>query len=123
MVDWRRSRCAGLMPMGTSAFRIGMLDSFIIRSLCAAFGGEAVFLQAAIGFVGNGAFDEGGGEGGFEVASFKVFAPAQGQCCLDFLPGHIFFHDGKQAFQLFTDLPCDWCRGSFIHKVVKTAFG
>ncbi len=34
------------------------------RSLCAAFGGEAVFLQAAIGFVGNGAFDEGGGEGG-----------------------------------------------------------
>mgnify|MGYP000347581304 CR=1 FL=1 len=73
----------------------------------AAFGGEAVFLQAAVGFVGNGAFDEGGGEGGFEVASFKVFAPAQGQCCLDFLPGHIFFHDGKQAFQLFTDLPCD----------------
>jgi hypothetical protein len=34
------------------------------RSLCAPFGGEAVFLQAAIGFVGNGAFDEGGGEGG-----------------------------------------------------------
>ena len=51
-----------------------------VSGLC----GEAVFLQAAIGFVGNGAFDEGCSEGGFEVASFKVFAPAQGQCCLDF---------------------------------------
>ena len=52
----------------------------VVTKQSAAFGGEAVFLQAAVGFVGNGAFDEGGGEGGFEVASFKVFAPAQGQC-------------------------------------------
>ena len=30
----------------------------------AAFGGEAVFLQAAVGFFRDGALDEGGGEGG-----------------------------------------------------------
>ena len=65
--------------MGTSAFRIGMVDSFRIqncsfkiRSLRAAFGGEAVFLQAAVGFVGNGAFDEGCGEGRCEIAVTKV---------------------------------------------------
>jgi hypothetical protein len=38
----------------------------------AAFGGEAVFLEAAVGFFGDGAFDEGGGKGGHQIAVSKV---------------------------------------------------
>jgi hypothetical protein len=32
----------------------------------AAFGGEAVFLEAAVGFFGDGAFDEGGARAGIK---------------------------------------------------------
>ena len=46
----------------------------------AVFGGEAVFLQADGGFFGDGELDEGGCEGGIEIASFKVFASPNGQC-------------------------------------------
>jgi hypothetical protein len=38
----------------------------------AAFGGEAVYLQAAVGFFGDGAFDEVGGEGGHQIALSKI---------------------------------------------------
>ena len=44
-----------------------------------AFDAEAVSLQAAVGFFGDGALDEVGGKGGLEIASFKVFAFTQGQ--------------------------------------------
>jgi hypothetical protein len=42
-------------------FSRGLMESF---KQSAAFGGEAVFLQAAVGFFGDGALDEVGGEGG-----------------------------------------------------------
>jgi hypothetical protein len=57
-------------------FSRGLMESF---KQGAAFGSEAVFLQAAVGFFGDGALDEVGGEGGLEIASFKVFAFTQGQ--------------------------------------------
>ena len=38
----------------------------------AAFGGEAVYLQAAVGFFGDAAFDEVGGEGGHQIALSKI---------------------------------------------------
>jgi len=42
-------------------FSRGLMESF---KQSAAFGGEVVFLQAAVGFFGDGALDEVGGEGG-----------------------------------------------------------
>jgi hypothetical protein len=57
---WIGARSFPMMNFGLNSALL--IQKF--RSLCAPFGGEAVFLQAAIGFVGNGAFDEGGGEGG-----------------------------------------------------------
>ncbi len=37
-----------------------------------AVGGEAVFLQAAVGFFGDGALDEVVGEGGHQIAVSKI---------------------------------------------------
>ena len=42
-------------------FSRGLVESF---KQGAAFGSEAVFLQAAVGFFGDGALDEVGGKGG-----------------------------------------------------------
>ncbi len=50
-------------------FSRGLMESF---KQGAAFGGEAVFLQAAVGFFGDGAFDEVGGEGGHQIAVSKI---------------------------------------------------
>ena len=58
-------------------FSRGLMESF---KQGAAFGGEAVFLQADGGFFGDGELDEVGGEGRLEIASFKVFASPNGQC-------------------------------------------
>jgi hypothetical protein len=38
----------------------------------AAVGGEAVFLEAAVGFAGEGALDEAESEGGHQVAIPKI---------------------------------------------------
>jgi hypothetical protein len=46
--------------IGVRMFSRGLVESF---KQSAAFGGEAVFLQAAVGFFGDGAFDEVGGKG------------------------------------------------------------
>jgi len=73
----------------------------------AAFGGEAVFLQAAVGFFGDGAFDAVCLQVRLEIASFKVFASPDGQSSLNFLPGHFFSQDGRYSSQLFADLSGD----------------
>ena len=55
-------------------FSRGLMESF---KQGAAFGGEAVFLQAAVGFFGDGALDEVGGKGRVgdsELQSFRVHA-------------------------------------------------
>ncbi len=49
-----------------------------------ACGGEAVFLEAAVGFVRDGALDESGFEGGDEVAFPEMFPVGQIQLCLNF---------------------------------------
>jgi len=56
-----------------------------------------VFLQSVVGFFSYGALDEVGGEGGLEIASFKVFAFTQGQSSLNFLPGHFFSQDVRYS--------------------------
>ena len=85
-------------------FSRGLMESF---KQGAAFGGEAVFLQADGGFFGDGELDEVGGEGRLEIASFKVFAFTQGQCSLSFLLGHCFSQYGRNVPQLFVDLRGD----------------
>ena len=45
---------------GVRMFSRGLVES---SKQGAAFGGEAVFLRAAVGFFGDGAFDEVGGKG------------------------------------------------------------
>ena len=85
-------------------FSRGLMESF---KQGAAFGGGAVFLQAAVWFFGDGALDKVGGEGGIEIASFKVFASPNGQSSLNFLPGHFFSQDGRYSSQLFADLSGD----------------
>ena len=72
---WCRGKMSDKLS-GVRMFSRGLVESF---KQSAAFGGEAVFLQAAVGFFGDGAFDEGGCEGGIEIASFKVFASPDGQ--------------------------------------------
>jgi hypothetical protein len=48
-------------PSEVRMFSLGLVES---SKQGAAFGSEAVFLQAAVGFFGDGALDEVGGKGG-----------------------------------------------------------
>ena len=50
---------------------------WVSREQSTALGGEAVFLEAAVGFAGEGAFDEAGGKGGLEVSIKKTWAMGQ----------------------------------------------
>lgn len=54
---------------GVRMFSRDLVESF---KQSAAFGGEAVFLQAAVGFFGDGALDEVGGKGGHQIALSKI---------------------------------------------------
>ena len=66
-----------------------MLGSFRIPKQCAAFGGEAVFLQAAVGFFGDGAFEDAFGKEPrylfFELPRYGLVA--DGSCDFDFSHG------------------------------------
>jgi hypothetical protein len=55
-----------------------------LSNLGMAFGGQAVSLQAAVGFVRDGALDEAGLEGGDEVAFPEMFPVGQIQLLLNF---------------------------------------
>ena len=52
-------------------FSLGLVES---SKQGAAFGSEAVFLQAAVGFFGDGALDQPDGEGRHQLALSKIIA-------------------------------------------------
>ena len=70
--------------------------------------GEAVFLEAAVGFGGEGALDEAGGKGGLKVGIKKTWAMGQSKGRHQFLGRQCLrFERRKQASDLFGDLTCD----------------
>jgi len=52
-------------------------------------------LEAAVGFVGDGHFDEFGGDGGLLIVLAEVFFIAQSQGLHDFLPSHLAIQNLK----------------------------
>lgn len=72
-----------------------------------AFGGQAVLLQATVGFVRDGALDEAGLEGGQQVELLEIISAAQLESVHQILPASLsFFHRRKQRADLPCDLPC-----------------
>jgi hypothetical protein len=57
----------------------------------ASFGGEAILLEAAVGLVGEGAFDAFGYNSWSQVQFSETFPIFQAQCQLNFLSGHLPF--------------------------------
>ncbi len=88
-----------------------------------AFFGDPVFLEAAVGFVGDGAFDEVLFKGGLQVAEAEIITIGQTQHVLQILPCMRSGKDSQQLFDLHGDLhgilhgdlhgdfPCDLCGG------------
>jgi hypothetical protein len=85
--------------------------------------GEAVFLEAAVGFVGEGALDEVGGKGGLKVGIKKTWAMGQSKGRHQFLGRQCLrFERRKKASDLFGDLTCD-LRGDFTSDWVEGVHG
>ena len=75
-----------------------------------AFFRKSVFLEAAVGFVGDGAFDEFGGDGGLLIVLAEVFFIAQSQDLHDFLPSHLAIQNLKHFENFGGDLSGELCR-------------
>jgi hypothetical protein len=72
-----------------------------------AFWGDTVFLEAAVGFIGEGSLDETGGKGWLKVGKTEMFVMLEVKQFLEFLPTPLCGQDKQHPTDFPGDFPGD----------------